>query len=341
MRKIWCSWKYRVQLVVELARRSRGRGRTASRSTRRRNVPGGSSARPAAAEPGGDRREQLRDRRQVEEAVPDGRRARVAVSSSTSRERARRSSASSALPGDVAVRAVRARATPRWPRRVVGTLLDRRLDDALEVVVVISVRATPTSAKRARQLAARRERRRARDRACGPRGRRSRRRRRRQSRLLRRADRRAGSLDASVPSRAMIRPVERADDRTSTRTSAAEWRGRRPPRFVERRGRASRPRSRPVRVRADLGCGAGLHLADARRARRRARRRRGDARTSPARPLPTRWCVRADLEALPFRAGALGGAWARASYLHVPARPAPARAARAAPGDRRRRAGRP
>ena len=29
--------------------------------------------------------------------------------------------------------------------------------------------------------------------------------------------------------------------------------------------------------------------------------------------------VQGDLEALPFRRGALGGAWARASYLHVPA----------------------
>jgi TDG/mug DNA glycosylase family protein len=32
---------------------------------------------------------------------------------------------------------------------------------------------------------------------------------------------------------------------------------------------------------------------------------------------PDAWPVRADLEALPFRRGALGAAWARASYLHV------------------------
>jgi hypothetical protein len=36
--------------------------------------------------------------------------------------------------------------------------------------------------------------------------------------------------------------------------------------------------------------------------------------------VPTSWGVQADLENLPFRAGSLGGAWARASYLHVPQR---------------------
>ncbi len=32
---------------------------------------------------------------------------------------------------------------------------------------------------------------------------------------------------------------------------------------------------------------------------------------------PDAWPVQADLEALPFRRGALGAAWARASYLHL------------------------
>ena len=36
------------------------------------------------------------------------------------------------------------------------------------------------------------------------------------------------------------------------------------------------------------------------------------------RAVPAAWPVQADLEALPFRRGALGGAWARASYLHLP-----------------------
>ena len=33
---------------------------------------------------------------------------------------------------------------------------------------------------------------------------------------------------------------------------------------------------------------------------------------------PDAWCVQADLERLPIRDGALQGAWARASYLHIP-----------------------
>jgi TDG/mug DNA glycosylase family protein len=67
---------------------------------------------------------------------------------------------------------------------------------------------------------------------------------------------------------------------------------------------------------ADLGCGAGLHLPylprpavalDAAHAMVRLARE----------AAPDAWPVQADLEALPFRRGALGGGWARASYLHV------------------------
>ncbi len=67
---------------------------------------------------------------------------------------------------------------------------------------------------------------------------------------------------------------------------------------------------------ADLGCGPGSYFADLRRpligldgaaamldlARRAA---------------PDALLVQADLAALPFRRGRLGGAWARASFLHV------------------------
>lgn len=70
-------------------------------------------------------------------------------------------------------------------------------------------------------------------------------------------------------------------------------------------------------VRADLGCGPGLFTPalgrpvvalDAARAMvHRARR-----------TTPGALGVQADLEALPFRHGALAGAWARMSYLHVP-----------------------
>lgn len=69
--------------------------------------------------------------------------------------------------------------------------------------------------------------------------------------------------------------------------------------------------------RVDLGCGTGGYLPalgspvvalDAASAMLQA---------LPARHPPA-WPVRADLEALPFRRGTLAGAWARASYLHVP-----------------------
>lgn len=103
-------------------------------------------------------------------------------------------------------------------------------------------------------------------------------------------------------------------------------------RIYEERGREWAERRRPVRrddavafarrvpagaVRADLGCGAGRYTAelglpavalDA-------------ARTmlDLLRPVaPAAWPVQADLEALPFRHGSLGGAWANMSYVHLP-----------------------
>jgi len=96
---------------------------------------------------------------------------------------------------------------------------------------------------------------------------------------------------------------------------AAEWRDRRRPRFLERVQRLGEAVA-PGAVVADLGCGAGLHLPflprpavalDAAHAMVRLARE----------TAPDAWPVQADLEALPFRRGALGGGWARASYLHV------------------------
>jgi double-stranded uracil-DNA glycosylase len=97
---------------------------------------------------------------------------------------------------------------------------------------------------------------------------------------------------------------------------AERWRDTRPARFLELAEKvgAEVPRGTP---RADLGCGAGLHLP---------------ALGSPAVALdaafgmvalcrdvaPDCWPIQADLEHLPFRRSALGGSWARASYLHVP-----------------------
>jgi TDG/mug DNA glycosylase family protein len=73
----------------------------------------------------------------------------------------------------------------------------------------------------------------------------------------------------------------------------------------------------PGAVRADVGCGTGAYLShlgqpvvgfDA------ARSMLDLARNV----APDAWLVQADLEAPPFRDRSLGGAWARASYLHVP-----------------------
>src|SRR5262249_35593594 len=70
-------------------------------------------------------------------------------------------------------------------------------------------------------------------------------------------------------------------------------------------------------VRADLGCGPGKYTGDLGTpvvafdaAHSMLTLARGSA--------PQAWAVQGDLEHLPFRTGALGGGWARASYLHVP-----------------------
>ena len=73
----------------------------------------------------------------------------------------------------------------------------------------------------------------------------------------------------------------------------------------------------PGAVRVDLGCGPGWHTEllgepvvalDA-----------AGAMLELARDhAPRAWLVQADLEALPFRDGSLGGAWARACYQHLP-----------------------
>ena len=108
---------------------------------------------------------------------------------------------------------------------------------------------------------------------------------------------------------------------------ARTWRDRKPARFVDRVAAfaATVPRGSVV---ADLGCGAGLHLPHLRDALTAA-----DPAYEPAlvaldaasamlrlvpEALPAAHRVQADLERLPVRRGALGAAWARASYLHLP-----------------------
>jgi TDG/mug DNA glycosylase family protein len=96
---------------------------------------------------------------------------------------------------------------------------------------------------------------------------------------------------------------------------AADWRDRRPPRFVDdARDLAARAPEGAITV--DLGCGSGgylAHLSSPVVALDAAYAMVALARES----APHAWPVQADLEALPFRRVTLGAAWARASYLHV------------------------
>lgn len=99
-------------------------------------------------------------------------------------------------------------------------------------------------------------------------------------------------------------------------TRAAEWAARRP----AKRRDAARAFAATVGsgdVRVDVGCGAGAYLADI--GAPAVAFDAAYAMVELAREAaPGAWPVQGDLEALPFRAGSLGGAWARASYLHVP-----------------------
>jgi TDG/mug DNA glycosylase family protein len=96
---------------------------------------------------------------------------------------------------------------------------------------------------------------------------------------------------------------------------AAEWTARRSRAHVTDARRFASAVA-PGAVRIDLGCGPGFHVPylgrpvvaiDAARAMLDLARQ----------DSPSAWLVQADLEALPFRDRSLGGAWARASYLHV------------------------
>ncbi len=96
---------------------------------------------------------------------------------------------------------------------------------------------------------------------------------------------------------------------------AAEWRDARPPTRTDE-ARAVAGDTAPGAVTLDLGCGPGSYLPYLRRPT--VALDAADAMLRLARDAaPDAWPVRADLEALPFRRGALGAAWARASYLHV------------------------
>jgi len=71
------------------------------------------------------------------------------------------------------------------------------------------------------------------------------------------------------------------------------------------------------RVSVDLGCGPGSYFADL--ARPLAGLDFATAMLDLARrAAPDALLVQAELSRLPFARGSLGGAWARASYLHIP-----------------------
>ncbi len=116
---------------------------------------------------------------------------------------------------------------------------------------------------------------------------------------------------------AILRPVDRETIRVYE-LHAAEWRDRRPPRWrpdaVSLRADVG---TGPERVVADLGCGPGGHLG-ALDAPVVAIDASAEMLRLAAEAFPAAWRIRADVEALPLRGGALDGAWARACYLHVP-----------------------
>jgi TDG/mug DNA glycosylase family protein len=97
---------------------------------------------------------------------------------------------------------------------------------------------------------------------------------------------------------------------------AERWRNEHPPKFREK-ATAFAARCAPGAVRLDVGSGPGTYVADLGRPliALDAAYNMVDLNREIA---PDVAAVQADLEALPFKRGSLGGAWARASYLHVP-----------------------
>jgi TDG/mug DNA glycosylase family protein len=103
---------------------------------------------------------------------------------------------------------------------------------------------------------------------------------------------------------------------------AADWARLRPAQHRERAAAFAR-RCLPGRVRLDVGCGPGSYFADL--GRPLAGLDGAHAMLVLGRQAdPDALLVQADLARLPFARGSLGGAWARASYLHLPRHALPA-----------------
>ncbi|HSS09453.1 MAG TPA: uracil-DNA glycosylase family protein [Acidimicrobiales bacterium] len=114
-------------------------------------------------------------------------------------------------------------------------------------------------------------------------------------------------------------------DRSTKRvyeTRAAEWAERRPPSYRERAAAFSH-RCLPGRPRVDLGCGPGSYFPDLGRPLVGLEGARAML-VLAKHAAPDVFLVQADLDALPFASGCTGGAWARASYLHLPRTALPA-----------------
>jgi double-stranded uracil-DNA glycosylase len=108
------------------------------------------------------------------------------------------------------------------------------------------------------------------------------------------------------------------DDRTVAiyEAGAEEWARTRPPKLRDSAHEFA-ARVPAGAVRADLGSGPGSYTADL--GAPVVALDAAHAMVAMARTVaPGALGVQADLEHLPFRAGSLGGVWARASYLHVP-----------------------
>jgi TDG/mug DNA glycosylase family protein len=96
---------------------------------------------------------------------------------------------------------------------------------------------------------------------------------------------------------------------------ARAWRDARPPAKTDE-AEALRARTPSGTVTVDLGCGPGGYLEHL--ARPTVAFDASGAMLDLAREAAAdAWPVRGDLEALPFRRGSFGAAWAQASYLHV------------------------
>jgi TDG/mug DNA glycosylase family protein len=104
--------------------------------------------------------------------------------------------------------------------------------------------------------------------------------------------------------------------RATYEARAGEWAERRPPRLGQQASAFSH-RCLPSRPLVDLGCGPGSYFSAL------GRPLIGLDATGAMLDLaraeaPDAALVQADLAQLPFAPGRLGGAWARASYLHLP-----------------------